>query len=178
MLTDICSPTGPPDLAFLCSLWGPCPTSEDVTHVPSMAHLDPPLDQTRLCSTAQIGCGPTAARSKSRGADTQGRDFVWWQHWRYPGGWKPDTVRVVGGFDLQFWFSWGRAFLKHLVVGAGKLALWAFLLPVIYKNRAIMFGQRQENAPDWLGAHECCWSHKASPRELGATFLCSRAYNK
>lgn len=35
-----------------------------------------PSDQTRLGSTARSGCGPTAARSRSRGADTQGRGSV------------------------------------------------------------------------------------------------------
>lgn len=40
-------------------------------HVPTV-----PLDQTRLCSTAQSGCGLTAARSRSRGADTRGRGSV------------------------------------------------------------------------------------------------------
>lgn len=32
-----------------------------------------PSDRTRLCSTARSGCGPTAARSRSREAGTRGR---------------------------------------------------------------------------------------------------------
>lgn len=50
----------------------------------TMALLDPPLNQTHLCSTAQSECGLIAVHSRSRGADTPGKGFVWWQHWKYP----------------------------------------------------------------------------------------------
>lgn len=43
-----------------------------------------PSGQTHLCSTAQNGCDQTAAHSRNMGAGRQGRDFVWWLHWRYP----------------------------------------------------------------------------------------------
>ena len=77
-LRDIHPPKSPPPLA---SIHRPPPQDTSLHLRPWALHpLQPvlplPLDQTRPCSTAQSGCGPTAAHSRSRGADTRGRGSV------------------------------------------------------------------------------------------------------
>lgn len=45
-----------------------------------------PWGQTRLCSTSQSGCDPTAEHSRSRAAGAPGTGSAWSQHWRCPAG--------------------------------------------------------------------------------------------
>lgn len=74
----------PPYLRQFIFLWQQSFTLCPKGHHPSNLPCNIPSGQTRLCNTAQNGCDQKAVHSRNMGAGRQGRDFVWWLHWRYP----------------------------------------------------------------------------------------------